>query len=123
MKHPRKKRVLKILRENPIISSACIQAGISRQTFYRWREEDADFNREVQQVISIGIDAVNDLAESALINNIKKGTMTAIRFWLSNKHKDYIQPRRVIDWGGKLKMVGNKIVFQDYGGDEDKLSK
>jgi uncharacterized protein involved in tolerance to divalent cations len=120
MKHPRKKKILKVLHENPIISSACIQIGISRQTFYRWREEDVDFNREVQQVINIGTDAVNDLAESALINNIKKGTMPAIRFWLSNNHKNYIQPRKSVDWGNrKGTILGNKITFVGFGNKPD----
>ena len=70
MKHPRKKKLLKLLHENPLISSACLQVDISRQTFYRWRKEDLDFDRDVQDMINAGIDAVNDLAESALINMV-----------------------------------------------------
>jgi len=117
MKHQRKKKILKLLQDNPIISSACIQVDISRQTFYRWREEDLDFDTQVHKMMEIGIDAVNDLAESSLISNIQGGLMRAICYWLSNNHRNYILPRRVIDNNrSRERIMDNTIIFKDFSG-------
>lgn len=93
MKVRKKKEVLRQLEETPIVSAVCAHVGISRQTFYRWRKEDSEFDASCDEVILIGTDAVNDLAESVVINHVKSGNMGATRFWLQNKHKDYIRPR------------------------------
>ena len=93
MKNPKKKQFIRQIREVPIISSVCQKIGISRQTFYRWLEEDEEFKEAVDNAKKIGRDSINDLAESSLINNIKQGNTTATKYWLSNNHGNYIRPR------------------------------
>jgi transposase-like protein len=89
----RKKRFLNILINNPVISIACKKTGISRQTYYRWRQEDSEFAQTADDLQIKGVESVNDLAESVLINNIQQENMKAVQFWLSNNHSSYRKPR------------------------------
>lgn len=122
MKHPKKKQILRLLEDTPIISAVCSQLGVSRQTFYRWKKEDKEFDKLCEERLGIGTEAVNDLAESVLINQIKGGNMHAVKFWLSNKNKDYIRPRPkhlpvyAID-EKKNKIEGVTIKFVDFSGE------
>lgn len=77
----------------PIIVIACKNVGITRQTFYRWRDEDPEFRKRTDDALEIGKESINDLAESKLIECLQEKTGWAVRFWLSNKHRDYIRPR------------------------------
>lgn len=89
----RKKRFLKELAEVPIISAVCKKVSLSRQTYYRWREEDTDFASEADRHLLWGQESVNDLAQSKLIQNISSGNMQAIKYWLSHNHGNYLKPR------------------------------
>ena len=64
------------------ISKACKQANISRQTYYRWIEDES-FS-ELCDNIKEGL---IDLAENQLLNKINKGDITAIIFFLKCKGK------------------------------------
>jgi len=64
------------------ISAACTQANISRQTYYRWIEDES-FS-ELCDNIKEGL---IDLAENQLLNKINKGDITAIIFFLKCKGK------------------------------------
>ena len=66
---------------------------MSRQTFYRWKFEDDEFRKKVEEIISVGIESINDLAESTLIKNIKAGDIGCTKYWLSNNKYNYIRPR------------------------------
>lgn len=62
-----KKQVLELLKEsNGIISSACDNAGISRQTFYNWKKDDPEFAEAVESINEAAIDHV----ESKLMEKI-----------------------------------------------------
>ena len=77
------------LKKTPIISVVCQKTEIGRTTFYRWKKEDEEFKKMVDGALMEGIEMVNDLAESQLINHIKGGTITAIFYWLNNRHPSY----------------------------------
>jgi len=64
-------------------------SGVHRSTYYRWRENDSDFDKEADSALEQGVDLVNDLAESKVISGIKKDQMPAIRFWLQHNHPKY----------------------------------
>ncbi len=86
-------KLLEALAESGNVSFACKRAGISRDTYYRWRKEDEDFTDKAVLAIASGKEFVNDLAHSQLIRNIQNGDMGAIKFQLSNCHEDY-HPKR-----------------------------
>lgn len=86
-----KKLILEQLKKTPIIQITCEKIGISRATFYEWRNKDAKFAKEADKALSAGTALISDAAESQLIAGIKSGNLTSIIFWLKNKHPDYKQ--------------------------------
>lgn len=81
-------KLLEHLAESGNISFACKRAGISRETYYRWCD-DEEFEQQANKSRTSGKEFVNDLAHSQLIRNIQDGDMSAIKFQLSNCHDDY----------------------------------
>jgi hypothetical protein len=90
-----REKVLEYLAESGNISYACKRAGISRETFYKWREE-RPFAYDATLAIEHGKSFVNDLAHTQLIHNIQQGNMQAVRFQLERCHPDY-KPRRPLE--------------------------
>lgn len=84
-----KQKLLSELERIPIIEIACKRTGVARSTFYRWVEGDDGFRDEVQQALEKGVDVINDMAESKLINGIKEDRWPAIFFWLRHNHPKY----------------------------------
>ena len=66
------------------ISQTCKAANLSRRVFYQWKKEYADFAEAIKEVD----DSLIDMAESSLLLQIKKGNMTGIIFFLTNKASD-----------------------------------
>lgn len=94
MKRFRKeKEFLEQLKTVPNISLACEKVGLSRNTIYRWCNEDSDFKKRLDEALENGVESVNDLAESKLISLVKSGNIQAIKYWLGNNKKNYMQPR------------------------------
>ncbi|PIR73520.1 MAG: hypothetical protein COU40_02155 [Candidatus Moranbacteria bacterium CG10_big_fil_rev_8_21_14_0_10_35_21] len=92
-----KKAVLEQLAKLPIVQVACQKAGISRATYYRWRNEDKKFVSDADEAIADGVLMVNDLSESQLITAIKNNNFSAVRFWLQNRHKAYTNKVEVLE--------------------------
>lgn len=84
-----KRAVLDALREMPIVQIACKRAGIGRATYYRWRAEDADFSAECDAAVREGIDLINDMGESQIIQLIKEKKLPAIALWLRYNSPKY----------------------------------
>lgn len=94
MKRNRKEvQFLEQLQTIPNISLACEKVGLSRNTIYRWCKEDPAFKDRLDDVLRTGVESINDLAESKLINHINQGNLNAIRYWLDNNKKNYARPR------------------------------
>ena len=68
---------------------ACEKLGLSRWTFYRWKKEDAQFAKQVEEAMLDGRLLVNDLAESQLIGAVKDRNFPAIMYWLKHHHPSY----------------------------------
>ncbi len=81
--------LLDALREMPIIQVACKRASISRATYYRWRNEDREFRRAVEEAINEGVLFINDMSESQVITLIKEKKMPAITLWLKHNNERY----------------------------------
>lgn len=108
MKKPRKiQPLLDELRKIPNVSLACERVGISRNTFYRWMQEDAALKKEIDEAHELGIDSINDLAESKLVQHINNGSIQAIKYWLGNNKNNYRLPRPPIP----LEMPSGNITF------------
>ncbi len=84
-----KTQILELLKTTPIVQVACQKSGVSRATYYRWRDKDKKFKEQSDLALKEGIAFINDLAESQLLTSIKEKNMTAIIFWLKNRHSGY----------------------------------
>lgn len=76
----------------PIVAIACKKVGISRNTYYRWYDEDIDFALAIQERMKLGVDFVNDHAQSNILNAIKSGDIGTSKWWLSIRDKDFRRP-------------------------------
>ena len=80
-------------------TEACKAVGLSRQTPYNWRREDAAFAAEWDDII----EGLKDFAESKLLLNISKGKEASIFFFLKCRAKDRGYIERVdVNHTGKL---------------------
>lgn len=80
---------LKELKKIPIVQVACEKTGISRNSVYRWRKEDKEFAKEMDQALTEGEALVNDMSESQLLTLIKEKSFSAIRFWLNHRNPKF----------------------------------
>lgn len=85
---------LEHLRKVPIVQVACEKVGVSRNSVYRWKNEDVEFRKDMEAALEEGEDLINDMSESQLISMIRDKNWNAISFWLrkrSPKFKDRIE--------------------------------
>lgn len=84
-----KQLILEQLRKTPIIETVCQKIGVSRMSFYRWKQEDKEFAAQIEKALSEGRSLVNDLAESQLISAVRDRNISAIVVWLKHNHPNY----------------------------------
>jgi hypothetical protein len=61
-----------------IVTPACKEVGVSRETFYRYYREDEDFKKVVDDINEITL----DFAENQLLSKIKEGSERSILFYM-----------------------------------------
>lgn len=77
-----KKKLLEALeRSLGIVTSACKDVGVSRDTFYRYYNEDSEFKKSVDDINNITL----DFAETQLLKKIKEGSERSILFYMKYK--------------------------------------
>jgi hypothetical protein len=77
-----KKRLLTALHESKgNVFIACINANVSRSTFYNYFNQDTEFKQQVSEINESAIDHV----ESKLMQKIDEGETVAIIFYLKTK--------------------------------------
>ena len=122
-----KQKFLEIIEQFPIIQVACVKAWISRQTYYRWIKEDANFALESEKFMSIWIESINDVAESNIISGVKEKDIRSTMFWLNNNHKNYsnrpIQNTSVYITDSKKHSKSIESILKSYSKTNDKKSK
>ena len=84
-----KEKFLEILEKSPVVQIACERSGVSKATFYRWKDTDKEFTGKVEVALREGNSLISDIAISQLISAIKEKNLGAIKFWLENHHNDY----------------------------------
>lgn len=82
MKVDKKDLVIQCLeRSLGIVTTACGEAGISRDTFYKWYKTDPEFKAKVDDINEITLDFV----ENQLLKKIKEGSEKSIMFYMRYK--------------------------------------
>lgn len=80
----KKKSFIAALRQrHGIITLACNDVGITRQTYYKWMNADSKFKEECEVINEESIDFV----ENRLLGRINDHDTTAIIFYLKTKGK------------------------------------
>lgn len=88
-----KKLFLEELSKTPIVIAVCNKLNLSRQTIYRWKDEDYEFKYEYEEVYKQGTSSINDLAKSKLITKINESDINAIKYWLDSRDPEFAKPR------------------------------
>ena len=83
------------------VSAVCDEMGISRPTWYEWKQTDPDFTA----AIKANEEAMIELAESQLMKNILAGKEVSLIFFLKNKAPEKWRDRKDVDLSGELKLV------------------
>lgn len=94
MDNPKKAAMLAAMKASlGVVSTACEQTGISRQTHYNWIASDAEYKQECEALAERTI----DFAESHLFKLIKNGNPAAIIFYLKTKgrNRGYVERQEV----------------------------
>lgn len=89
-----KKQLIQAMRESlGVVTVACKKVGCSRNTFYEYYRDDAEFRDEINNVDDYALDFV----ESQLFKLIKEGDKTAIIFYLKTKgqKRGYIEKQQI----------------------------
>jgi hypothetical protein len=79
----KKAMVEALIKSLGIVTTACKQVGISRQSHYDWYNEDPEYKKSVDDIADIAL----DFAESKLHKQIEKEDTTATIFYLKTKGK------------------------------------
>jgi hypothetical protein len=89
-----------------IVTDSCRQIGISRDTHYRWLKEDKQYKKAIKDIENVAL----DFAESALLQQIKKGNPLSTMFYMKckGKKRGYIEQQDV-------KITGNMKFKADFG--------
>jgi len=96
-----KQKLIQELKKYPIVQVAVKNCNVARSTFYRWKTEDLQFSKEVDDAINEGSTVITDMAESQIIQAIKDQNIQAIIFWLKSRHKAFSSK---VELSGKVEM-------------------
>lgn len=120
----RKRAVIEALNESfGIVTTACINAGIDRSTFYKWVKNDAEFAKAVDDIEDVTLDFV----EGKLLQNVKDNDTQSILFYLKTKGKrrGYTERTEIqadLTSGGKA-FTGFSSVLPHYPNIEQAVAK
>jgi hypothetical protein len=99
-----KKQILEQLRKMPLIQVACEKSGVARASFYRWKQKDKEFAKEINTAIAEGEAMITDMSEMQLISLIRDKNFQAVQLWLKSHHSKY---------GNKLEVTGNLNIKEE----------
>lgn len=97
-----KNAFLEQLRKIPIVTVACEKVGVSRNSVYRWKNEDEEFSKEMETALADGEALVNDMSESQLLSLIQEKNWSAISFWLRHRNPKF---RERIEVNANIKTI------------------
>lgn len=92
-------KLINELKNIPIVEIACEKLNISRQTYYRWKNEDPDFEKEAEKAIAQGDERINDVAESVILKKMKQEDFNATKYYLDRRHPKYQSPYYLHKYG------------------------
>ena len=118
--HTKKAMIQALEKSLGVVTTACKQVDISRDTHYRWMSDDEDYKAEVESLSDVAL----DFAESQLFKKIKDGDTTAMIFFLKTKGKKrgYVEKTQ-IEHSGEMRMSPPRTLADIYEDDAESDSK
>lgn len=93
-----KEKFLEEVRSTGNVLFACKKAGIAKASVYRWKKKSKTFAKQLKEAQEVGRSNIGDIAEHALLNLVKEGSFSAIRFALNHNHANYKKsPERTVN--------------------------
>jgi predicted DNA binding protein len=86
MKKNKIKQFLDELKKIPIVQVAAENVSISRNSVYRWKNQDEKFAKAMDKAMTEGESFINDMSENQLLVLIKEKNWHAISFWLRHRN-------------------------------------
>lgn len=91
-----KQKLLQEIEKVGNVYSSCLKIGINKATYYRWKKEDKEFSKLAGKAEKTGRENMCDIAEHALMQNVKEKRMDAIKYVLGHNSKRYQPKDRVV---------------------------
>jgi hypothetical protein len=93
------------------ITNTCSAVGINRTTYYNWLDRDPEFAEAIMEAEM----ELNDDIREVLIQKAADGDMTAVIFYLKNRHPDF-KPQTSASL--ELQQGDRKVTFRVSRGDD-----
>jgi hypothetical protein len=106
-----KTKLLDQFRKMPIVQIAAERAAVSRATYYRWLEEDAEFRDEAMAAIAEGESFISDKSEGQLLALIGEKHFGAIKTYLEHHNDTYSRGKGL---GGRPDRKIRVILLHDH---------
>lgn len=84
-----KQKLLQEIEKVGNVYSSCLKIGINKATYYRWKKEDKEFSKLAIKAEKTGRENMCDIAEHALMQNVKERKMDAIKYALAHNSTRY----------------------------------
>jgi len=84
-----KNKLLRELEKGGNVYLTCLKTNINRSTYYRWKNEDKEFKSKADRAERQGRKNNCDIAEQALMLNVRDKKMDAIKYLLSHHSPRY----------------------------------
>jgi hypothetical protein len=86
-----------------IITAACKECGLSRETFYTYYKRDAEFKKQIDLINELTLDFV----ETQLLKKIKEGSERSILFYMKyrGKQRGYTDSIDITSGGDKISEI------------------
>ena len=86
-----KQNLLKEIEKFGNVYLSCLKIGVDKATYYRWKQKDEKFREKADEAERIGRENISDIAEHALLQNIKEKNQRAIEYALNHNSEIYRQ--------------------------------
>jgi transposase-like protein len=112
-----KKRFIETLGAQGTVSHAAQAAGVSRNTAYRWRQDDREFATQWDEAMETAVDAV----ESALYQKARSGETVPMIFYLK-AHREIYRDKLTINVTQLQSEIEQRIALFANAGSAGKVS-
>ncbi|PIT88673.1 MAG: hypothetical protein COU29_02810 [Candidatus Magasanikbacteria bacterium CG10_big_fil_rev_8_21_14_0_10_36_32] len=86
-----RQKLLNEIRKFGNVYLSCLKIGVDKATYYRWKQKNKNFKDKADEAENMGRENICDVAEHALLQNIKDKNQRSIEFVLNHNSERYKQ--------------------------------